>query len=159
VIAADMTAQQVMDKQMNCPACKPFADQPQVMSNIRYNMFPTKTGFASTFMMADATVMPAYRECEKKCQAIQAELGKMSDADAKEKLCPFCYGMKGVTGRKDVSIEMFPAELGTVTVATATTPEGTKALHDYAKMAQETSMLLSQAMMDAANTEKMGEMK
>jgi hypothetical protein len=48
-------------------------------------------------------------------------------------------------GRKDVAFEGGKTTMGWVTVATASTPEGVKALHDYAAMSKEFSDKLAQA--------------
>lgn len=145
--AGDMTAEQAMQKMMNCEACKPMNDYPQLGPNIRFDMIETDNGFVSTFMMADESVMPAYHECEKKCEETRAKAMKFSDEEAQQKLCPFCLGMRKVMGRKDVTVNNYQTTLGEVMVATSTTPEGVAALHDYAKMAKETSQLLAEATM------------
>ena len=143
--AADMTPQQAMDKMMNCVACKPMNDYPQLAPNIRFDIQDTKTGFISSFLMADEKVMPAFAECEKKCEVARAEAMKLSDEEAATKLCPFCVGMRKVMARSDVAMENVGVSLGKVMVATASTAEGVSALHDYAIMARETSALLDKA--------------
>lgn len=152
--AGDMTPEQAMQKMMNCEACKPMNDYPELGPNIRFDMVETDNGFVSTFMMADESVMPAYHECEKKCEETRAKAMKFTDEEAQQKLCPFCLGMRKVMARKDVTVNNYPASLGGITVATARTPEGVKALHDYAKMAKETSHLLEQAAMNMMEGEK-----
>ncbi len=146
-IAGNMTPEQAMEKMMNCEACKPMNEYPQPGPNIRFDMIETDNGFISTFMMADESVVPAYRECEKKCEATRGAAMKMSDEEAKEKLCPFCIGMRTVTAREDVTVKTYPTSMGSVTVAEATSEEGTKALHAYAAMAKETNALLTEAAM------------
>ncbi|MBD3298283.1 MAG: hypothetical protein GF341_06485 [candidate division Zixibacteria bacterium] len=146
-MAGDMTPEQAMSKMMNCEACKPMNEYPQLGPNIRFDMIETDNGFISTFMMADESVVPAYKECEKKCESTRAAAMEMSDEEAKEKLCPFCVGMRKVMAREDVTVNTYPTTMGSVTVAEATSEEGTKALHNYAAMAKETSNLLAEATM------------
>lgn len=152
--AGDMTPEQAMQKMMNCEACRPMNDYPQLGPNIRFDMVETDNGFVSTFMIADESVMPAYHECEQKCQETRAKAMKFTDEEAQQKLCPFCQGMRKVMARKDVQVSEYPTTLGDVTVATASSPEGVQALHDYAKMAKETSQLLKQAAMNMMEGEK-----
>ncbi|GAB4315234.1 MAG: hypothetical protein Kow0074_02710 [Candidatus Zixiibacteriota bacterium] len=146
-VAGDMTPEQAMEKMMKCEACKPMNEYPQLGPNIRFDMIETDDGFVSTFMMADESLMPSYKECEKKCEVTRMAAMKMTDAEAEEKLCPFCLGMRKVMARDDVKVSTHATALGSVTIATASTAEGTKALHDYAKMAEETSSLLAEATM------------
>ena len=155
--AADMTPQQAMDKMMNCVACKPMNDYPQIAPNIRYDIQDTKTGFVSSFLMADEKVMPAFAECEKKCEVARAEAMKLTDEEAETKLCPFCVGMRKVMARSDVAMENVGVSLGKVMVASASTPEGVSALHDYAMMARETSALLDKAAMEMQKQPQGGE--
>jgi hypothetical protein len=144
-VAGDMTPEMAMQKMMNCEACKPMMEYPQLGPNIRFDVIETDNGFVSTFMMADESVMPAYKECEKKCEATRKAAMTLTDEEAKEKLCPFCVGMRKVMAREDVKVNNYPTSMGSVTVATASSDEGTKALHDYAKMSKETSALLDEA--------------
>ena len=146
-VAGDMTPEQAMQKMMSCEACKPMSEYPQLGPNIRFDIAQTDNGFVSTFMLADEKLMPAFHECEKKCEETRKAAMSYTDAEAETKLCPFCQGMRSVMARQDVKVNHFPAALGQICVATSTTAEGTKALHDYATNAKETSDLLTEATM------------
>lgn len=154
--AADMTAEECMAKMQNCMACAPMAQYPQIGPNIRYNCFDTKSGFLSSFMIADEKVMSDFWKCEKERDVAREASMKLSAEEAGEKLCPFCLGMREIMAREDVSFENFESLTGKLMVASATTEEGTTALHAYAKMSRETSELLDEAMaemMKKAETE------
>lgn len=146
--AADMTAEECMAKMENCMACAPMAEYPQIGPNIRYNCFDTKSGFLSSFMIADEKIMSDFWKCEKECDVAREASMKLSDAEAEENLCPFCVGMRGIMAREDVSFERFQGMTGKMMLASATTEEGTEALHAYAKMSRDMSALLDQAMAD-----------
>ncbi len=143
--AGDMTADQAMQKMMNCSACKPMMDYPQLGPNIRYDIHETPNGFVATFMLADEKLMPAMRECEAKCEVTRAAAMKMSDKEAQEHLCPFCTGLRDLMSRGDVTLDHFETSTGYVTVVTSNTDDGVKATHTYAQMARETSALLAEA--------------
>jgi hypothetical protein len=147
-VARDMTPQQAMEKMMNCMACKPMNDYPQIGANIRYDIKDTKTGFVASFLMADESLMPAYKECEKKCEAARAEAMKLTDEEAAARLCPFCAGLRKLMARDDVTIDNIGVTLGQIMVATSSTKEGVAALHDYSMMARETSALLDKAVVE-----------
>ena len=157
--AADMTAEECMARMQNCEACAPMAKYPQIGPNIRFNCFDTKSGFLSSFMIADEKVMADFWKCEKECDVAREASTKLSAAEAEENLCPFCLGMREIMARKDVTLENFEGLTGKMTMASATTKEGTEALHAYARMARETSALLDEAvaeMMKQAEAETEG---
>jgi hypothetical protein len=141
---SNMTPQQAMEKTMNCPVCSAFGTDPALGPTLRHDIQPLKSGYVSVFTTADEKMAPAFMkaqaECESRCMAIP----KMT-ADQKAKLCDCCNGMTALMGRKDVAFEGGKTTMGWVTVATASTPEGVKALHDYAAMSKEFSDKLAQA--------------
>lgn len=146
--AGEMTPKEAMAKMQSCVACAPMSKYPDLMPNIRYDIFETKAGFVATFMIANEKMMETFNKCNKECDVARQEAMKMTDAELKGKLCPFCVGMRKVMSRKDVTFEKFSGSMGEVMMAGSTSKEGTAALHNYAKMARETSALLDQAAME-----------
>jgi hypothetical protein len=141
---ADMTPQQAMEKMMNCPVCSVWGMDPAVGPNIRHDISPTKNGYVDVFMTADEKTMPAFQKAHADCENRCMNVPKMT-ADDKAKLCDCCKAMTALMARKDVSFEESQTAMGWVTVATASTPEGVKALHDYAALSKNITGLLMQA--------------
>jgi len=111
----------------------------------RYDIFKTDTGFISTFMLADEDLIPKFREIQAQCNVNRAAATMMSKEERKEKLCPFCYGTLSLMENKDVSIEEFQSQMGTIIAASSETYDGRTALDRYVRMARETSELIQQA--------------
>ncbi len=149
-----MTPQQAMDKMMNCPVCSAWMMDPALGPTIRHSVFPTKTGYVETLATVDQSMMPSFEKSEAECMKRAATIPTMA-ADQKAKLCPLCIGHTKFMDRKDVTVENFNTDVGVVTVASASTPEGVKALHDYAMSAQKFGALVAQASMEMNK----GEMK
>jgi hypothetical protein len=141
---SDMTPQQAMEKTMNCPVCSAWGVDPTVGPNIRHDISPTKSGYVDVFMSANETMMPAFEKAHNECESRCMNVSKMTAAD-KAKLCDCCTAMTALMARKDVSFEESKTAMGWVTVASATTPEGVKALHDYASLSKHVTDLLMQA--------------
>jgi hypothetical protein len=144
---SDLTPQQAMDKAMNCPVCSAFGADPALGPTLRCDIQPTKAGYVQVFGTADekmvASFEKAHADCESRCMSIPT-----MTAEQKAKLCDCCNGMTALMSRKDVTFEGGKTTMGWVTVASASTPEGVKALHDYAAMEKEISGKLAQASME-----------
>ncbi len=139
-----MTPAEAMGKMMNCPVCSAWMMDPAIGPNIRHAVYPTKNGYVETMMTADESTMPSFEKAEAECERRAATIPTMTQ-DQKDTLCPLCVGHMTFMGRKDVTVENFKTPDGWVTVASATTPDGVKALHDYAATSKNFSDLLSQA--------------
>lgn len=144
--AGDMTPQQAMEKVMNCPVCSAWGMDPTVGPTIRYDISTTKTGFIEVMQTSNEAMKPAFDKCAAECEKRAAGIPTMS-AEDKAKLCPFCVAHVTID-RKDVTYENAPTALGMVRVASSTTPEGVKALHDYAATCKKQSEMMHQASMD-----------
>jgi hypothetical protein len=140
----DMTPQQAMDKMTNCPVCSVWMQDPALGPTVRHSVYPTKTGYVETLATVDQAMMPAFQKAEAECDKRAGSIPTMS-ADQKAKLCPICTGHVKFMDRKDVTVENFKTDVGVVTVASASTPEGVKALHEYAKLSQEYGALMAKA--------------
>lgn len=141
---SDMTPQQAMAAMGSCPVCSVWMTEPALGPNIRHSVFATKSGYVETLMTADQGTMPAFEKCAAECEKRAAALPTMAQEE-KAKLCPLCSGHMTFMSRTDVTVETFKTEMGLVSVASATTPDGVKALHDYAKTSEEFGLLLSKA--------------
>jgi hypothetical protein len=151
--AGEMTPQQAMEKVMNCPVCSAWNP---VAQNIRYDIFTTKNGTVESFMNAGAD-QATWDACSADCSKRMASISTMS-ADQKAKLCPFCMAHMSLSGQKDVSVQNFQAKTGWISVATASTPAGQKALTDYAMSMKNTSSLLETAAKDMKPAEMKSKM-
>jgi hypothetical protein len=149
-----MTPQQAMEKVMNCPVCSAWNP---VAQSIRYDIFTTKTGTIESFMNAGAD-QAAWDASAAECEKRMATVPTMA-ADQKAKLCPFCMAHMNLTSNaKDVSIQNYKAHTGYITVATASTPAGQKALTDYATSMKNTASMLETAAKDMKPAEMKGKM-
>jgi len=144
-LATEMTPEEAMQRMMNCVSCRPYMEYPELGSSIRYDIFKTKTGFVSAFMLADESLVPEFRELELKTEASREEAMKIPPSEYGKLLCPFCEGMFALMMRGDVDLEEFRTHMGTVALATSDTKDGIEALHEYAEMAKTTSKLLDEA--------------
>jgi hypothetical protein len=143
--AGEMAPEQVMQKLMTCPSCKPYMEYPQLGPNLRFDTNKISNGFVATQMIASEGMVAMFRECEKKCEVTHAEAAKLPPEEAEARLCPFCFGMHKLMSRDDIKTEQFQTSLGHVMVATSDAEDGVKALHAYVEMAQETHKLLEEA--------------
>ncbi|HEX5132716.1 MAG TPA: hypothetical protein VFX92_09540 [Candidatus Krumholzibacteria bacterium] len=143
----NMTPQQAMDKMTNCPVCSAFMVDPALGPTIRHSVFATKTGYVETMMTADAGMMPSFKKAEAECERRAGTIPTMTQAE-KDKLCPICTGRMAFMGRADAAVENFNTDMGVITVASSNTPEGVKALHDYAATSEHFGGLLAKAGMD-----------
>ena len=143
---SDLTPQQAMEKAMNCPVCSAWGLEPALGPTLRYDIVPTKTGYIEVFQTSNEAMKPAFDKCAAECEKRAAGIATMSAAD-KAKLCPFCTA-HAMIDRKDVTIDHASTALGMVMVGSSTTPEGTKALHDYAAACKAQSDLMHQASLE-----------
>ena len=142
----DLTPQQAMEKTMNCPVCSAWGVEPALGPTLRYDITPTKTGFIETMQTSNEAMKPAFDTAAAECEKRAAGIPTMT-AEQKAKLCPFCVAHMQLD-RKDLTFDQANTALGMVNVATSSTPEGVKALHDYAAACKKQSDLLQQASME-----------
>jgi hypothetical protein len=139
---------------VNCPVCSAWNQDPALGPTLRYDIQPTKSGFVEVFVTANEAIKPSFDKAEAECEKRAAGIPTMTK-EQKDALCPFCTAHATID-RKDVTVEHFPTSLGIVFVGTSTTPDGIKALHDYAAACQKQSALIQQASkeMQAKETQK-----
>jgi hypothetical protein len=142
--AGEMTAEQVMQKLMTCPSCRPYMEYPQLGPNMRFDTNRISNGFIASQMVASEKMVPMLRECEKKCEVTYAAAAELSPEEAEAQLCPFCLGIYKLMARGDVEQEKVETSLGHIMLATSDTEDGVKALHAYVDMAQETHKLIEE---------------
>ncbi len=148
----DMTPQQAMEKTMNCPVCSVWGVEPALGATLRYDVVPTKMGFIEVMQTSNEAMKPAFDKAAAECEKRAAGIPTMS-AEEKAKLCPYCVAHMTID-RKDVTFDHAATSLGMVNVAASTTPEGVKALHDYAAACKKQSDLMHQASMEMEKTQK-----
>lgn len=139
----DMTPQQAMEKMMNCPVCSVWGTDPALGPTLRYDITATKMGFIETLQTSNEAMKPAYDKAAAECQKRAAGIPTMS-AEEKAKLCPLCVAHMTLD-RKDVTMDYANTSLGMISVASSSTPEGQKVLHDYAATCKKQSDLMKQA--------------
>jgi len=142
----DMTPQQAMEKMMNCPVCSVWGVEPALGPTLRYDISTTKNGFIEVLQTSNEAMKPAYDTASAECHKRAEGIPTMAAAE-KAKLCPLCVAHMTLD-RKDLTFDYANTSLGMVTVASSTTPEGIKALHDYAATAKTQCDLMKQASMD-----------
>ncbi len=140
---SELTPQQAMEKAMNCPVCAAWGVDPALGPTIRYDITSTKTGFIEVMQTSNEAMKPAFDKAAADCEKRAAGIATMSEAD-KAKLCPFCVAHMTLD-RKDLTFEKANTSLGCVNVGYSTTPDGIKALHDYAAACKKQSDLMHQA--------------
>ena len=133
-VAGTMTPQEWTTKLSNCPMCKEMAKYPDLVNNIRADIWQTETGFVSTFLVADAKALPMCASWKKDCEATMA---KMTPEQMGKDMCPVCQSYGGLMMNKDVKMENFTGNMGDVTVATGKTKEATAALHQHVAIMKE----------------------
>ena len=142
----ELTPQQAMEKAMNCPVCSAWGVEPTLGPTLRYDIAQTKTGFIEVLQTSNEAMKPAFDKAAAECEKRAAGIPTMS-AEEKAKLCPFCVAHMTLD-RKDASFDHASTSLGMITVASSTTPEGVKVLHDYAAACKKQSDLMHQASME-----------
>jgi len=138
----DLTPQQAWDKTMNCPVCSAFSMDPALGPTLRYSIATTKTGYIEVMETSNEAMKPSFDKAEAECKKRAAGIATMS-ADEKAKLCPYCVAHMTID-RKDVSFDNAKTALGVVVVGVSDTPDGVKALHDYAAACQKQSNLMAE---------------
>jgi hypothetical protein len=146
--AGTMTPQEMTTKITNCPNCKAMASYPELMPNLRPDIFATSTGFVSTFLVADAKVLPMCQKWEADCQA------NATKPELASSMCPICVSYGGIMTNKDIKMESFMGSMGRVTVASSTTKAGVDALHAHVALMQEASAVMPAAMAEIMKTVK-----
>ncbi|MEW5702455.1 MAG: hypothetical protein AB1792_09520 [Candidatus Zixiibacteriota bacterium] len=154
VTAGAMTPGELTTKVANCPSCKAMVNYPELGPSIRADVFETANGYVSTFLMADAKLLPTCAKWEKDCEAAMADGAKLPPAEFDKTFCPVCTGMAKLMARKDVKIEQFNGSMGKIAVASATTKEGVDALHAYVKTTKEVMGVMPQAMAEIMKNAK-----
>ncbi|MDH4038509.1 MAG: hypothetical protein OEX18_10735 [Candidatus Krumholzibacteria bacterium] len=140
----DMTPQQAMGAMMNCPVCSVWMSDPALGPTLHHSVFATKTGYIETLYTADAAMIPAFNKCEAECQKRAEGIPGMTK-EQKASLCPLCTGQMTFRGRSDVSVEEFQTDNGFIVVGSSNTPDGIKALHNYAASSKAFGEKMSQA--------------
>jgi len=142
--SGDLTPQQAMEKFSKCPVCSVWNTEPALGPTIRYSITTTKTGYVETLSTADETMKPTFDKLAAECEKRAAGIPSMTK-EQKDMLCPLCIGHVKLMERKDLAFDNVNAPLGVVMVGTSGTPEGVKALHEYAAAAKKQSDLMTQA--------------
>ena len=145
----DMTPQQAMEKMTNCPVCSVWMADPALGASIRHGVGATKSGYAEVLMTNNESMMPAFMKTAAECEKRAAGIPTMAQ-DQKDKLCPMCVGHMTLMGRDDVTFENIPTPMGIMMVGTASTPDGVKAMHDYAASSKAFGDKMAQAGMEKA---------
>jgi hypothetical protein len=132
-----------MEKMMNCPVCSVWNTEPALGPTLRYDIATTKAGFIEVFQTSNEAMKPAFDKAAAECEKRAAGIPTMS-AEEKAKLCPLCIAHMSID-RKDVAFDQASTALGMVNVATSATPDGVKALHDYAAACKRQNELMHEA--------------
>lgn len=147
-VAGTMTPDEMKAKVINCPNCKAMANYPELMTNLRPDIFKTESGFVSTFLVADAKVLPMCQKWEGECQANAANPAMASS------MCPICVSYGSIMMNKDIKMESFMGSMGRVTVASSTTQAGKDALHAHVALMGEANAIMPAAMAEIMKTAK-----
>jgi hypothetical protein len=147
-VAGTMTPAELTTKITNCPNCKAMANYPELMTNLRPDIFKTESGFVSTFLVADAKVLPMCQKWEGECQANAANPAMASS------MCPICVSYGSIMMNKDIKMESFMGSMGRITVASSATQAGKDALHAHVALMQEASAVMPAAMAEIMKTAK-----
>jgi hypothetical protein len=143
---AELTPQQAMEKVMNCPVCSAWGIDPALGPTLRYDISSTKMGFIEVLQTSNEAMKPSFDKSAAECEKRAAGIPTMSAAD-KAKLCPLCVAHMTLD-RKDINFDHASTSLGMITVASSSTPEGQKVLHDYAAACKKQSDLMAKASME-----------
>lgn len=147
-VAGTMTPAEMTAKVTNCPNCKAMANYPELMTNLRPDIFKTESGFVSTFLVADAKALPMCQKWEGECAANAANPAMASS------MCPICVSYGSIMTNKDIKMESFMGSMGRVTVASSTTKAGVDALHAHVAIMQEASAVMPAAMAEIMKAAK-----
>jgi hypothetical protein len=147
-VAGTMTPEEMTAKVINCPNCKAMANYPELMTNLRPDIFKTEAGFVSTFLVADAKTLPMCQKWEADCKANAANPAMASS------MCPICVSYGSIMMNKDIKMESFMGSMGRITVASSATKAGVDALHAHVALMQEASAVMPAAMAEIMKTAK-----
>lgn len=149
-----MTPEKAMQRMMECSCCAPLMENPAMGEAMRFDINKTKTGFVSTMMISDESMVGELTAAIGKCENTRATAMAEYAKGDKTALCPFCEGISKVMPRDDVAMENFTTKMGAVMIMTASTEAGVKALHEYADMASHTQKMLHEAGMKMKGEKK-----
>lgn len=147
-VAGTMTSAELTTKITNCPNCKAMANYPEVMANLRPDIFKTESGFVSTFLVADAKALPMCQKWEGECAANAANPAMASS------MCPICVSYGSMMMNKEIKMESFMGALGRITVASSATKAGVEQLHAHVALMQEATAVMPAAMAEIMKTAK-----
>jgi len=147
-VAGNMTPQELTTKVTNCPNCKAMANYPELMTNLRPDIFATQSGFVSTFLVADAKALPACQKWEGECAANAAK------PELASSMCPICVSYGGLMMNKEVKMESFVGSMGRVTVASSATKAGVDALHTHVALMNDMKAVMPAAMAEIMKSAK-----
>ncbi len=154
VSMAGMTPQEMTTKVVNCPNCKSLANYPELMPNLRPDIFATQNGFVSTFLVADAKTLPLCQKWEAECEAMMGNMAKTSPADIAKTYCPVCVSYGDIMMNKDVRFESFMGSMGRITVASSATKAGVDVLHAHVATMNEMKAIMPAAMAEIMKSAK-----
>lgn len=147
-VAGTMAPAELTTKIANCPNCKSLANYPELMPNLRPDIFKTESGFVSAFQVADAKLLPMCQKWEGECMA------NASKPELATSMCPICVSYGGLMMNKEVKMESFMGSMGRITVASSATKTGTAALHAHVALMQEAMAVMPAAMAEIMKTAK-----
>lgn len=147
-VAGTMTPAELTTKITNCPNCKALANYPELMPNLRPEIFKTETGFVSAFLVADAKVLPMCQKWEGDCAA---NAGNPAMASS---MCPICVSYGSMMMNKEIKMESFMGSMGRITVASSATKAGVEQLHAHVALMQEATAVMPAAMAEIMKSAK-----
>ena len=147
-VAGSMTPQEMTTKVTNCPNCKSLANYPELMPNLRPDIFKTESGFVSSFLVADAKVLPMCQKWEGECTA------NASKPEMASSMCPICVSYGGLMMNKEVKMESFMGSMGRITVASSATKAGVDVLHAHVATMNEMKAIMPAAMAEIMKSAK-----
>ncbi len=147
-VAGTMVPEELTKKIVGCPNCKALAAYPELMPNLRPDIFKTESGFVSTFLVADAKVLPMCQKWEAECSA------NATNPELASSMCPICVSYGGLMMNKDVKMESFMGSMGRITVASSSTQAGRDALHAHVALMQQATAVMPAAMAEIMKTTK-----
>ena len=147
-VAGTMTPAELTTKITNCPNCKALANYPELMPNLRPEIFKTGTGFVSAFLVADAKVLPMCQKWEGDCAANGGNPAMASS------MCPICVSYGSMMMNKEIKMESFMGSMGRITVASSATKAGVDQLHAHVALMQEATAVMPAAMAEIMKSAK-----
>jgi len=139
-VAGTMTPAELTTKITNCPNCKALANYPELMPNLRPEIFKTDAGFVSAFLVADAKMLPMCQKWESECTA------NAGNPEMASSMCPICVSYGSMMMNKEIKMESFMGAMGRITVASSATKAGVEQLHAHVALMQEATAVMPAAM-------------